>query len=260
MAMHDLLLDDTTNVADIPEFADRKTTKVVDGKSTTGYFISDFTYAELKSLRLKQRLSYRTKLFDGVFSIPSLDDIMNLAKTSYNTTGRTVGLYIELKHPSFFKSIGFAMEDMFLAALVNGGYQVYGNSVPNHVQTDVVPIVIQCFEAPTLQYFKTVTTLPLVQLLNVQPKSKWTKENVEKIASYAQGIGPDKTTLGSLSYAQAREYVDEIKAYHLVLHPWTFRADNGIETKFHNDFNLELTYFYCCLGKGKNIPHGVLLY
>jgi len=246
--MHDLLLDDTTNVADIPEFADRKTTKVVDGVPTTGYFISDFTYAELKSLRLKQRLAFRTKLYDGLFTIPSLDEIMNLAKTSYNSTGRTVGLYVELKHPSFFKSLGFPMEDMLITALSTAGYQTTGTNVPNQINRDIVPIVIQCFEAATLQYFHAKTTLPLVQLLETQPRSAWTKENLAKIASYAQGIGPNKETLGNLPYSQAIDLLQSVREYPLVLHPWTFRADSGIEKKFHNNFNTELLYFYCCLG------------
>jgi len=248
VAMHDLLLDDTTNVASFPEYTDRKTTKMIDGIPTTGYFISDFTYAELKSLRLYQRLTFRTKIYDGYFTIPSLDEIMSLARSSYNTTSRTIGLYVELKHPSYFKSLGFPMEDMLLTALKTGGYVVYGEDVPKNIQQTVVPIVIQCFESSTLQYLHTVTTLPLVQLLEVQTPSKWTKENIAKIATYAQGIGPDKTTLGTLPYVQAKGYVDIIHSYKLVLHPWTFRADSGIIHKFNNDFNMELMYFYCCLG------------
>jgi glycerophosphoryl diester phosphodiesterase len=76
VAMHDLLLDDTTNVASYPEFADRRTTKVVEGSAMTGFFVDDFSYAELQKLRLKQRLEGRSTLFDGLFTIPSLSEIM----------------------------------------------------------------------------------------------------------------------------------------------------------------------------------------
>jgi glycerophosphoryl diester phosphodiesterase len=80
VAMHDLLLDDTTDVANFPEFADRRTTKIVEGSAMTGFFVDDFSYAELQMLHLKQRLAGRSTLFDGLFSIPSFSEIMYVYK------------------------------------------------------------------------------------------------------------------------------------------------------------------------------------
>lgn len=245
--MHDLLLDDTTNVADLPQYADRKTTKVVDGKNTTGYFISDFLYSELLDLRLLQRLDARTDIYDGYFTIPSFDQIMSLAQQNFNTSGRMVGIYPELKHPSFFKSLGFNMEDMFLNALVKGGYQIQGSGVFNDLH-EVVPVVVQCFEATTLQYLREKCDLPLVLLLEIQPTTFWTKDNLGQIASYAQAIGPEKSYFGELPYDQGINMMQMIRDAGLFIHPWTFRADMDILPKFHNDFALQNMYYYCCLG------------
>ena len=88
MALHDLLLDDVTNVASLPQYADRKTTKTVEGKNETGYFVSDFLYSELQDLRLNQRLPERTTLFNGLFQIPSFTSIMSLAQNQYASSGR----------------------------------------------------------------------------------------------------------------------------------------------------------------------------
>lgn len=187
VAMHDVLLDDTTNVADIQEFADRKTTKVLDGINTTGFYVSDFLYSELQMLSLKQRLgNIRTTMYDGLFKIPSLQAIMALAHSNFNATGRMVGIYVELKHPTYFKSLGFAMEDMLLAALDIGGYAVNGDSAYNNLK-NVVPVVIQCFEKNSLVYLKPKTSLPLIQLLDLP--SRFDEEVIADIATYASGIG-----------------------------------------------------------------------
>lgn len=244
--MHDLLLDDVTDVASHPEYADKKTSKMVDGKNTTGYFVSDFLYSELETLRLKQRLPERTTLYNGLLQIPTFTSIMSLAQTQYSSSGRLVGIYPELKHPSYFKDLGFPMEDMLLDALVSGGYEVYGD-VPNNLQ-QVVPVVIQCFEAPSLQYLHTKTALPLILLLETVPESFWTTENLNQIATYASGVGPDKSYFADVDYKSAVKTIDTIHSSNLRMHPWTFRADQDIGARFHNDFALELTYYYCCLG------------
>jgi len=248
VALHDLLLDDVTNVATFPQYADRVSTKVVDGVNTTGYFVSDFLFSELQVLRLVQRLPERTMLYNGLFQIPAFTDIMALAQSYYASTSRTVGIYPELKHPSFFKSLGFAMEDMLLAALEQGGYEVYGDSVPSNLR-QVVPVVIQCFDTAPLQYLKTKTNIPLMYL--VQPPvapSFWTKETMAEIATYASAIGPEKEYIGNLPYSAAVDLVTMIHDSNLKLHGWTFRADQDILTRFHNNFSVELQYFYCCLG------------
>ena len=91
VAMHDIMLDDTTNVADSPQLADRKATKMVDGVPTTGFFVSDFMFSELWELRVKQRLStIRTQIYDNIFTIPTLDEIMSLAPSSFASTNREI--------------------------------------------------------------------------------------------------------------------------------------------------------------------------
>ncbi len=249
VALHDLLLDDTTNVASFPEFADRKTTRYVDGKNLTGFFVSDFTYQEVLELRLKQRMNIRTPIYDYFFTIPTLDQIMSLAQSSFNSTGRTVGLYIELKHPSYFHSLGFNMEDMFLQALTKGGYAVTGTNVPTNL-SQVLPIVIQCFDTDSLKYMHQKTPIPLIQLYEKQTSSFWlNKTNVEAIATYAQGIGPEKSDFGNADYATGLQMMEIVRDNNLFIHPWTLRADSGILTKFNNDFFKENTYYLCCLGK-----------
>lgn len=247
MALHDLLLDDVTNVASLPQYADRKTTKTVEGKNETGYFVSDFLYSELQDLRLNQRLPERTTLFNGLFQIPSFTSIMSLAQNQYASSGRLVGIYPELKHPSFFKDLGFPMEDMLLDALVEGGYEVYGSEVPNNLQ-QVVPVVVQCFDAASLQYLRPKTTLPLLLLLNTQPASFWSSDNMAAIATYADGVGPDKSYFASVSYKEAVTAITTTHTAGLRLHPYTFRADQDINTVFQNDFSKELMFYYCCLG------------
>jgi glycerophosphoryl diester phosphodiesterase len=121
--MHDLTLDETTDVADHPEFADKKTTRVVNGNLRTGYFVSDFTFTELQTLRLKQRLESvgRTDLYDGYFKIPMFADALNFAQQYYDETGKLIGVYIELKSPSYHRAHGWDMEQMVLDQLSASG-------------------------------------------------------------------------------------------------------------------------------------------
>jgi glycerophosphoryl diester phosphodiesterase len=234
----------------MPQFDDRKTTKKVDGKNTTGYFVSDFLYSELQELRLNQRLPERTTLYNGLLQIPSFTSIMSLAQSQYSSSGRTVGIYPELKHPSFFNGLqtyGKPMEDLLLDALVGGGFEVYGDSVPNDL-AQVNPVVVQCFDPASLQYIHNKSTLPLILLLETVPASFWNTDNLNDIASYASGVGPEKSYFADVSYATAVQTIATIHGADLRMHPWTFRADQDIGARFHNDFSLELMYYYCCLG------------
>jgi glycerophosphoryl diester phosphodiesterase len=172
MVMHDLLLDSTTDILKFPEFADRFSTKHVDGQNVTGFFINDFTQAELGKLTLRQRVSGRILTFNGIYKIPSFTQVMDLAQKQFNITGRTVGIYPELKHPSFYDTRFGAhyMEDLFLVALRKGGYATSGPSAYNNVK-DVVPVVIQCFESEPLRYLSTKTSLPLIFLMEQNPEN-----------------------------------------------------------------------------------------
>jgi glycerophosphoryl diester phosphodiesterase len=241
VAMHDVCLDDTTNVASV--YPDRKATKTIDGADMTCYFVSDFTFAELKTLRLNQRLAGRSTLYNGLLEIPSLDEIMSLVNDNYASTGNMIGFYPELKHPSFFNSLGFPMADLLLGKLSQGGFAITG--APNNL-TNVNPVVIQCFEPETLKYLKTKTDIALIQLLNFGDVV-WNEEQLKALSLYATGLGPAKEYFGG-SYGAAKVKVELAHSLGLALHPWTFRADQGILPQFENNFESEEMYFYCCLG------------
>lgn len=246
IAMHDLLLDDTTNVASMPEYDDRYTTKVVEGKNMSGYFVNDFTVDELKTLRLKQRLSGRSVQFDNLLQIPTFTEIMSLSQSNYASTNITRGLYIELKHPAYHASLGYHMGDMLLDALVEGGFAVNASTagesgvVPSDLHT-VVPVVIQCFEPDTLMDLANKTDIPLIQLWN----APMTDEVLTAIAAYADGVGPEKNLLAG--YDKSYSVVRSAEEQGLLLHPWTMRADRDIMPAFNGDFAAEEEYFYCCL-------------
>jgi glycerophosphoryl diester phosphodiesterase len=252
VALHDVLLDDTTNVAELPEFASYKSTKVVDGVSLTGYFVSDFTHAETQKLSLKQRLSFRTQIYNGFFTIPTLQQITALALDNFNSTQRLVGLYIELKHPSFFKSLGFDMASMLLRELSDAGYAV-DLSAPSDLKR-VLPLVIQCFDAPTLRALRPITSIPLVQLLDpptpaqLHDGSYWSGQTLKEIATYANAVGPEKTYFSTLPLSDGQTAVQSAQEAGLAMHPWTFRAEAQYVGKQFTSFAEEQAYFFFCLG------------
>jgi glycerophosphoryl diester phosphodiesterase len=249
VAIHDLLLDDVTNVASFLEFTDRKTTKLVDGVNTTGYFVSDFTLSEIKSLRLKQRVATRSTIFNGLFIMPTFTEIMSMMQLQYETTGRMVGIYPELKHPAYHHDLGFAMEDMLLEALTTGGYAINGEDVHNNL-TSVVPVIIQCFEAPSLIYLHTKTSLPLMLLIKytVNQMNYISEEVLEATAKYATAIGPEKKFFDPVNIKRSKELIASMRNLGLAIHPWTFRADSDIIPPFDPNFAEEERYYYGCLG------------
>ena len=155
VARHEPLLDDTTDVKSRPEFASRRTTKELDGKSVTGFFASDFTLAEIKQLRAVQSNPARSKEFDGRFEIPTFEEILNLAERESKQRGRTIGVYPETKHPSFHLALGLPLEERVLEILRK-----------HKLDREDGPVFIQSFESANLQYLRAQTKLPLVQLLD----------------------------------------------------------------------------------------------
>ena len=253
VARHENDISGTTDVSSRKEFADRKATKVIDGVKHTGWFTEDFTLAELKTLRAKERLPLlrrgNTK-FDGQFEIPTLREIIALAKEASAKTGRTIGIYPETKHPSYFASIGLAMEALLVAELKAAGWD----------RADA-PVFIQSFEVNNLKALKQLTNVPLIQLMaadggpadKAQPsyKAMATPEGVKAIAAYAAGIGPQKDMVmagdGTVS-----PLVADAHAAGLKVHPWTFRAENfflpsglkkGINPAGHGRLDEEITRF-----------------
>ena len=163
VARHENEIGGTTDVAAHPEFADRRTTKVIDGVALTGWFTEDFTLDELRTLRARERLPEvrpGSAAFDGRFGIPTLQEIADLARREGERRGRTIGLYPETKHPTYFRSIGLPLEEPLVATLHGAGYQDMD-----------APVFIQSFEADSLRRLAGMTSLRLVQLLAAGPQA-----------------------------------------------------------------------------------------
>lgn len=236
VARHENEISGTTNVADKPEFAARKTTKLIDNVSVSGWFTEDFTLAELQTLRAKERIPLNrpgnTK-FDGQFMVPTFQSIIDLAKSKSVETGRTIAIYPETKHPSYFKSINLPLEKRLVDALNANGYR--GKSAP---------VFIQSFEVSNLKEIRQLTDVRIVQLLSGSGKPEdfrlagdprtyadiSTAAGLRDVSAYANGIGPDKnmviprTAQGTLGAPTS--LVADAHAAGLVVHPYTFRPEN----------------------------------
>ncbi|HEV7233276.1 MAG TPA: glycerophosphodiester phosphodiesterase [Sphingorhabdus sp.] len=226
VARHENEISETTDVETRPEFAGRKTTKAIDGQKMTGWFTEDFTLAELKTLRAKERLPQLRKAnmaFDGQYEIPTFEEILALAKT------HGVGVYPETKHPSYFASIGLPHEAPLLALLGKYGHTEKAS-----------PVFIQSFEVGNLQALRSKTNLRLIQLMdekgsppdraNLTYLAMATPDGLKAIAAYADGIGPNKALviprnmLGNLG--EPTNLVADAHKAGLAVHPWTFRREN----------------------------------
>jgi glycerophosphoryl diester phosphodiesterase len=255
VARHENEISETTDVADKAEFADRKTSKTIDGQKMTGWFTEDFTLAELKTLRAKERLPQlrsANMAYDGQFEIPTFDEILALAKAQSAVTGRTIGIYPETKHPSYFTAIGLPHEAPLLAALTQYG----------HVEKSA-PVFIQSFEVENLKALRPKTKLRLIQLMaetgSPPDRSDLTyaqmasAEGLKIVATYADGIGPNKamviprTLLGNLG--NPTTLVADAHKVGLAVHPWTFRRENyflplaqkfGVDPRGVGDLNAEI--------------------
>lgn len=257
VARHENEISETTDVSAHPEFAGRKATKTIDGQKMTGWFTEDFTLAELKTLRAKERLPQLRKAntaYDGQFEIPTFEEILELAKAESAKTGRQIGIYPETKHPSYFASIGLPHEAPLLAMLSRFGYTEKSD-----------PIFIQSFEVGNLEELRPKTKLRLIQLMDASGGPADRKityaemllpEHLKAIALYADGIGPNKSiviprnVLGVLG--SPTSLVADAHAAGLAVHPWTFRRENyflplgqksGINPAGHGDLESEIRSF-----------------
>ncbi|MBG1241702.1 glycerophosphodiester phosphodiesterase [Nostoc sp. NZL] len=236
IARHENEISETTDVASHAEFAHRRTTKIIDGESKTGWFTEDFTLVELKTLRAKERIPEvrsQNTAYDGLLEIPTLQEIIDLVKAKSAEINRAIGIYPETKHPTYFKSIGLALEEPLLATLTANGYQGAN-----------APIFIQSFEVSNLQDLSTKTDLPLVQLLNNSGKpydfvvsgdertyaDLVTASGLEEISKYAQAVGIHKNLLvprdsnGKLQ--SPTSLAIDAHTVGLLVHVWTFRNED----------------------------------
>ena len=218
VARHENEISGTLDVADRPEFAARRTTKTIDGLEMVGWFIEDFTLAELKTLRARERLpELRSTAYDGWFEVPSLDEVIALAKR------QGVGIYPETKHPSYFRSIGLPLEEPLVAALADAGWT-----------TADAPVFIQSFEVRNLEMLDRMTDVRLVQLLGApgeRPadgspayRELATAKGLARLAATADGIAPHISWI--IDNGSETGFVAAAHHAGLEVHPWTLRAEN----------------------------------
>ncbi len=234
---HEPEIGGTTDVASHPEFAGRRTTKDLDGEVRTGWFAEDFTLAELRTLRAVERLPQlrqENTMYDGRFGVPTLQEVLTLREDLSLRLGREIGVYPETKHPTYFRRLGLPLEGRMLNLLAENGL--------NHEQA---PVFVQSFEVTNLRELRGLgLRAPVVQLLGLtgrpfdfeatgDPRTYAdlaTPAGLREIAGHAQGIGPDKLQVvpraadGSLGTPST--LVDDAHDAGLVVHPYTFRAEN----------------------------------
>jgi len=220
---HDAELGATTDVAARPEFALRRTIKPLDGRSVEGWFVEDFTLAELRTLRARERLPElrpASAAFDRRFPIATFAEVLRLAAEVWRGRGYPVGVYPELKHPARFAALGLEMESPLLRTLADHGFDRPDS-----------PVFIQCFDPAPLRRLRLRTAAKLTQLVAYGSGAPPDPAALRAIAAYADAIGPEKTLVIPWD-AQGRArtpttLVADAHAADLLVHPWTFRAENA---------------------------------
>ena len=258
IARHEPLLDDTTDVKSHPEFADRRTTKELDGKQVSGFYASDFTLAEIKQLRAVQSNPARSKEYDGRFEIPTFEEILDLAQRESKQRGRMIGVYPETKHPSFHLALNLPLEERLLDVLRR-----------HKLDRADGPVFIQSFESANLQYLRAKTKLPLVQLLDDgallydaagksvtavripqygDKRGGAAPQSLADVAKYANAIGPWKRQImRDMKAPQLLQttVIEQAHAAGLRVHTYTFRSEPAtLAPEYQNDPQLEYRQFY----------------
>lgn len=259
IARHEPNIINTTDVATRPEFAGRRRMAVIDGAAEEGFFASDFTLAEIKTIRAKQAFAERPQQFNGKFNIVTLEEIIALAKRKSDETGRTIGIYPETKHSTYHQKIGLPLEKRLVDTLDKAGWNRRG-----------APVFIQSFEQANLKQLRKMTPLPLIQLIDADDVNAdgslaynapfdrpydWTVSGdpkllartfgylvtdagLKEVATYADGIGPWKRYIvstvaaglpgpgeASLKLTQPTDVIARAHKAGLLVHAYTFRNE-----------------------------------
>lgn len=239
---HENELSRTTDVGEHPEFAGRRTAKVVAGRQLVGWFTEDFTLAEIKSLRCRERfpdLRQHNTLYDGRYPIATFDEVVSLARTESARTGRAIGIYPEIKHPAYFRSIGLPLEPPLVDTLRRHG-----------LDRAYSPVVVQSFGAVCLRDVNADLDVPLVQLvgLDVDPHLL-TPVGLREISTYANAVGVHKQLL-------SRHLVAEAHSAGLRVLVYTLRNENAFLDPCHRQGDDPRAYgdafaeYFRCFGMG----------
>lgn len=241
VARHENEIGETTNVSELPQFADRKTTKVIDGVSLTGWFTEDFHLNELNQLKARERIPQirpNNVQYNDLYNIPTLEQIIELADQHYQKTGKIIGLYIETKHPTYFQQQNLALENSLLMSLAKHKYT-----------REIAPVYLQSFEISNLKAMReqldqlnSIKQIKIIQLYggkSTQPADAAmqklpinygdmaTVAGLKEVAKYADGVGPSKTyILPNTQAATVTSFVKDAHAVGLKVHPYTLRPEN----------------------------------
>ncbi len=234
---HENEISGTTDVADRPQFASRRTTKVIDGQSLTGWFTEDFTLRELRTLRAKERIPdirQRNTIYNGRYQVPTFQEVIDLTRRLSRELDREIGIYPETKHPTYFRSIGLPLEEPLVRALRR-----------NRLDRKRSKVFVQSFETSNLKALDRRIDTPLVQLLGSKRSRPFdfvakgdtrtyadlaTPAGLREIARYADGVGPSKDYIvprdPSGNSQSPTTFVRDAHRAGLVVHPYTFRNEN----------------------------------
>ena len=232
VARHENEISQTTDVEQHPEFADRRKTKTIDGTQFTGWFTEDFTLAELKTLRAEERIPgtrQENTIYNGRYQVPTLQEVIDLARRLSRELDREIGIYPETKHPTYFQQIGLPLERPLVATLRRNGLDDRRDKV-----------FVQSFETGNLRELSRQIDTPLVQLFgaaNATPVGDTrtygqlaTDAGLRDIARYADGVGPSKNYIvprdASGRSLPPTDFVQRAHRAGLLVHPYTFRNEN----------------------------------
>jgi glycerophosphoryl diester phosphodiesterase len=236
VARHENEIGGTTDVSARPQFASRKTTKTVDGFTVTGWFTEDFTLAELKTLRAVERLpSVRphSTIYNGLFEVPTFQEVIDLAREEGRRVGRTIGVYPETKHPTYFGSIGLAVEPLLAKVLKRNG-----------LAGSTAAVFLQSFEPTSIMKLRGLVDTPSVVLLDQtgQPFDFRTSGDprtwadlarpagLDYLKAFTDGVGVTKNMViprdAAGNLLAPTELIHDAHARGLKVHAWTFRNEN----------------------------------